>query len=157
MKTILTVLTILIVGSSIALGQSGNKQLESEIQKLEAEYGQALAKRDAAAIDRITTDDYMQTGAVPARIRTKAELIERLKRPATSGETIESIQDDDIKVRVHGDTVIATGHSKEIIKTPDGKTRNAEIRWTDVWVKQNGKWLKAACHTSPAYGVFKRE
>ena len=144
MKTISTVLTIMIISLSIALGQSGNKQLESEIQKLEVEYHQAVAKRDVATLDRLRMDDYLITFGSTPRVFTKQEVTESYKsRP---GHEYSGI--DDLKIRVHGDTVIAKGHSMGIRKTSDGKTTNTETRFTDVWIKRNGKWLLAASHAS---------
>lgn len=157
MRKILTIFALMVISLTIALGQTSNKKIEDEIQKLEDEFDQALSKRDAATLDRLTTDDFMVTNTIPARIITKEAFKERIKNMAARAFTIESRKIDDLKVRVYGDTAIATGHVKEIRKTTDGKTTDFEIRFTDVWVKRNGKWLMASSHASPANGVHKRE
>jgi ketosteroid isomerase-like protein len=157
MKLILTILAMSMAMSILAMGQTNNKKVKEEIMKLRKEVDQAMDKADVATLERLTTDDFMITYLIPAKVFTKAELREMSKNPGGRGFTVESSTEDDVKVRVYDGAAIVTGLIKELRKRPDGSTSNFEGRFTDVWVKQRGKWLVAARHASPAFGVLKRE
>ena len=60
-----------------------------------------------------------------------------------------SIEYEDVKVTVFGDTAIATGGSKAEGTDASGKPIDTHDRWTDTWVKMpNGKWQCVASHVS---------
>lgn len=155
MKRILTILLLTVTATTVAFGQSTNKKVEDEILKLSKELDQATDKADIATLDRLTTEDFVLTYTIPAKIFTKAQL--KAVLPGSRGFTIESSSEVEVKVQVYEGAAIVTGLRKEVRKRPDGSTSNFEGRFTDVWVKQGGKWLLAARHASPAFGVLKRE
>lgn len=117
---------------------------EPAIRKLVAERDQAIQSGDVAAIERMYSDDYISTSAT-GLLRTKAQVIEDFKSGALK---IESISSDDINVRQHGDTVIVTGRM-----TAKGKDRDRDVsgerRFTQVYMKKNGRWQLVAFHYSP--------
>ena len=61
--------------------------------------------------------------------------------------TFSSMELTDLKVTVFGDTAIATGTFADK-GTYKGKAFNHRGRFTDTWVKLNGKWLCVASHSS---------
>ena len=61
--------------------------------------------------------------------------------------TFSSMELTDLKVTVFGDTAIATGTFTDK-GTYKGKPFNHRGRFTDTWVKMNGKWLCVASHSS---------
>jgi len=61
--------------------------------------------------------------------------------------TFSSMELTDLKVTVFGDTAIATGTFADK-GTYKGKAFNHRGRFTDTWVKMNGKWLCVASHSS---------
>ena len=61
--------------------------------------------------------------------------------------TFSSMELTDLKVTVFGDTAIATGTFTDK-GTYKGKPFNHKGRFTDTWVKLNGKWLCVATHAS---------
>jgi uncharacterized protein (TIGR02246 family) len=144
---------------------SGNRKtsgdsdkIAQQIMKLNSEYEESSRNPKAEDFDRFYTEDYMVTVRVPARISTRAENEARFKDPNFRRGTIESLTNDDVKVRVYGDdTAIATGSWKRVSKDADGKDTSASGRFTRVWVKQNGKWLLAAAHYSPFAELAKRQ
>ena len=116
---------------------------EQEFKKLEEEIGQAWAKRDVASYDRILADDYTWTD-FDGIVWTKAQDLEMLN----SGEVVNtSYAVDDWKVRVYGDTAVVTGRNtvKEMWK---GRDTSGQYRYTDTWVKRDGRWQLVASHTS---------
>lgn len=155
MKRIVTILILALAASTAAFGQSTDKKVEEEILKLQDKLLQAMDKSDVATAEQLTTDDFQITYLMPARTFTKAAMKLALQSPAPF--TVEERKLDEVKVRVYGDAAIVTGHITEARKGKDGKTSEFKGRFTDVWVKQNGKWLLATRHASPAFGVLKRE
>ena len=61
--------------------------------------------------------------------------------------TFSSMELSDLKVTVFGDTAIATGTFVDK-GTYKGKAFNHRGRFTDTWVRLNGKWLCVATHSS---------
>ncbi len=122
---------------------ASTENVEQAIRQLVKERDQAIQRGDMAAIDRIYADDYISTGAL-GTVRTKAQVIEDLKSGALK---IESITSDEINVRAHGDTAIVTGRT-----TTKGQDKGRDIsgqnRFTQVYLKRNGRWQIVAFHFS---------
>jgi ketosteroid isomerase-like protein len=55
---------------------------------------------------------------------------------------------DDADVHQHGDVAWSTATVKEEATLKNGKHEMANMRWTVVWQKQDGKWLIVHEHTS---------
>lgn len=157
MKTISTISFVLMVianSSIFVAAQASNGKIVEQIIKREAEYNESSKNPDAADFDRFYVDDYTVTWRVPPRIQTKSENQTRFKvsleDPNFRRGTIESLTDDNVRVRVYaGSTAIATGRWRRTSKDADGRDTSASGRFTRVWVKQNGRWLLAAAHYSP--------
>jgi ketosteroid isomerase-like protein len=122
--------------------------VEQELLKLERDWLDAYTKRDVAAMDRIEADDFMITFP-DSSVRTKADEIANLKKPAPEGQP-PIFMTADTKVRVYGDTAVLTG--KVIMKgtyaegPKKGQDYNIQSRYTDVYVKRNGRWQVVASH-----------
>lgn len=77
----------------------------------------------------------------------------RLSKPgyiAHSGDStvrVEKSEMSDLKVRMHGNTAVATGAYHEKGKSK-GKPYEYRDRFTDVWMNLNGRWQVIASHYS---------
>jgi ketosteroid isomerase-like protein len=67
---------------------------------------------------------------------------------ATPSIRLDVAETSDVKVRMHGNTAILTGAYHER-GTSNGKPYEYHDRFTDVWLKTDGKWQLIASH----YGV----
>lgn len=77
-------------------------------------------------------------------VRTKAQDLAAIK----SGQTkISSMVTDDIKVRIYGDAAVVTGRNTVKVIWM-GKDISGQERWTDTWIKSNGRWQCVATHVS---------
>lgn len=127
-------------------GMAATSSVEQDLLKLEREWLDAYTRRDVAAMDRIEADDFMITFS-DGSVRTKADEIAALKGPAPAG-TPPVFMTADTKVRVYGDTAVLTG--KVIMKGTqmDGANKGQEFtieqRYTDTYVKRNGRWQVVA-------------
>ena len=88
-------------------------------------------------------DKYVETDQ-DGKVRNKAETLASAKATKYS-----SVEFQDMKVTVFGDTAIATAAWKGKYTDESGKTVNSHSRWTDTWIKMpDGKWQCVASHGS---------
>jgi len=149
MKRILAIAVMVITASSIALSQTekpanqekpaGEKVAASSVEKalmqIEQELTDTLIKGDPSASERYMADSFIFT-APDGTVSTKAQGIADMKSGALK---IESSKIEDMKVLVYGDTAVVTYKTTDK-GTYKGRDLSGQYRWTDVFVKQNGKW-----------------
>jgi ketosteroid isomerase-like protein len=114
-----------------------------EIKHLEEARNQAILRGDAAALERMTADDYTFITLKGER-RTKTDIVRRF---ASGGFKYQSRSISDLKIRVYGDAAIVTGRSVQE-GTENGKHYSGNYRFTRVYVKQNGAWKTVALQTT---------
>jgi ketosteroid isomerase-like protein len=141
MKRTLVVAVLAITASSLAFGQTkdrSNKKsgnVEQTLMQIEQELLDALLKGDTSAAQRYTADTYIFTGP-DGTVMDKGRSIADLK----SGDLkIESSKLDDMKVQAYGDTAVVTYRSTDK-GNYKGSDLSGQYRWTDVFVKRNGRW-----------------
>ena len=107
--------------------------------KLENDWAKAGLAGDAAALEKLLTPDYVYTNP-DAAMATRAEMVADVKSGKTKYDTFTV---GDMKVHVYGDAAVVTGkaHTKG---TENGKPNDEEARFTDTWVKRDGRWVCAA-------------
>jgi ketosteroid isomerase-like protein len=120
-----------------------NASAEQKLIKLEDGWNDALVKSDAGFLDRLMTDDYMDTDPGGA-VEDKAQSLAPLK----SGDLkYTSAVNDQYKVHVYGNAAVIN-----FCSTVKGKYQGRDIggkyRVTDIWVKSAGHWQCAAAHLS---------
>ena len=112
---------------------------EQALIEIEREWGDAMTKRDIVALDRILGDDHSVI-TKDGSVLTKAQEMANYKSEASSNELFDF---EPMKVRVFGDTAVVTGGHRE--KSHNfGKDTSGHYRWTDLFVKRNGRWQAVA-------------
>jgi ketosteroid isomerase-like protein len=61
-----------------------------------------------------------------------------------------SCVDDDVKVRVYGDTAVVMGRGRRSGMFKGAPFKDREITYTDVFVRRNGRWQCVASQGTPA-------
>lgn len=123
-----------------ATAQASLAATKKRIAELEDAWVQAVIKRDAAAFDRLLAPTFVYTE--DDRVYSRAELI----REMTAGmDTVKSGRNEDLTVRVYGNTAIATGG---LILAGRGAKGAFErrYRYTDTWQKSGNTWRVIAAH-----------
>lgn len=121
----------------------GNGGATQALLDLENQWVEALMKSDAATLDSIFIDTYVETDEQSHR-DDKQGVLSVLK----SGDLkIASIKLSDMRVFVYGDAAIVTGSSSQVGNFR-GQPLAARIIFTDTFVKKNGKWVAVASHRS---------
>ncbi|HKG69495.1 MAG TPA: nuclear transport factor 2 family protein [Segetibacter sp.] len=120
--------------TQLAPSQSGAND-EQTLKRIEQEMTDDLIKGDASAFERYLADDYIFT-APDGRVISKPQSVSDI----SSGDLkIESLKFDAMKVRFYGNIGLVTYQT-----TDKGKLKGNDIsglyRWTDVFMKQGGRW-----------------
>jgi ketosteroid isomerase-like protein len=110
---------------------------------MERDWNQAETKQDAAWFERMLTDDYAGVDGRTGKATTKAEDIAGIKKT-----TVDSAVLSGLNVRTQGDTAVVTGLTHNKGKDDKGVAFDRKIRFTDVWVKRDGKWQVLSSHGS---------
>jgi ketosteroid isomerase-like protein len=107
--------------------------------KVEGQLRDAVLQGDTEALNRLYSDDYITTNALGAA-RTKAELLDEFRNGTLR---FESINDDDLKVHVSGDTAVVTGQRTQK-SWWKGQDTSGQYRYIRVLVKRRGHWQPIA-------------
>lgn len=116
--------------------QRGGAGDEMAIRDLEQRLAAAWVKGDRPFIERLLADDW--TVIDPAgRVLTKPQVLEETF--ASSERRIEAMVIDDVKVRLLGETAVATGRT-QATGSYRGQRATVTLRFTDVFSFRDGRW-----------------
>jgi ketosteroid isomerase-like protein len=147
MKRLICMLPILVfcAGAQLLTAQDrrgdkgGDKAAADELKQIENDWAAADKAKDAAKLGDILADSWVGI-EWDGKTTTKAKALADLNK---AGNSLDEIQMGPMTVRFFGDTAIVTGSDTEKSKA-DGKDMSGKYVWTDVFVKQNGKWKAVA-------------
>lgn len=124
----LAVIAVSAGGSAAATDAAPDR---AQIVALEHHWLDAIRTRDRDALEAILAADFVDINA-NGRMRDRDEAIAHASAPPDTTQAITQL-----KVRVHGDTAIATG-----INTVHSTTKDwtVEVAFTDVFVRGNHGW-----------------
>ena len=113
------------------------------IRALEVKWTESYKLRQLDVLSTLIDDDYVITFE-DGSILGKVGLLSFLAKPS---ERVENTEVSDVKIRVHNETAVVTGAYHER-GTSAGKPYDYNDRFTDVWMKAQGKWKLIASHYS---------
>ena len=100
---------------------------------------EAMCRGDVSALNGILADDLVYTHS-SAKVDTKQSLLGGME----AGTTVyTSIEPSEVQAQAFGDAVVLTGVAR-IGVTSSGRPLNFGVRFTDVYVNQNGQWQMVA-------------
>jgi len=121
------------------------EKITEEITQLSKQWSQVAITKDFDLLRRIWADDFAYTeadGHVADR-EYGFSFFEDNTDTFTSSDVV------DFKLRVYGkDFAIGNGDHHEAGKDKEGKPFSRKIRFTNVWVRKNGKWQVVSGHAS---------
>jgi uncharacterized protein (TIGR02246 family) len=128
------------VGPAAEGGAAGESESAKAVRQIEEELDAAINRLDPAPFEKHLAEDY--TIVQPdGTVQTKADSIATMK----SGDVkVELWKARDRKVRVYGDSAAVATFVATEKSSYKGKKTDEESRWTDVFVKRDGRWVCVA-------------
>jgi ketosteroid isomerase-like protein len=114
-----------------------------EVERLERSFGEAITRGDAAALDRLMADDFVGTNPL-ALVLDKKQTMAELASPDYE---LQSLVNEDIRVRLFGDVAVATARSTANGRYK-GQDAGGQFRYTRIWVKRDGQWQAVAAQAT---------
>ncbi|MEO5559584.1 MAG: nuclear transport factor 2 family protein [Dokdonella sp.] len=118
--------------------------VEATLKRQADAWDLAIIHKDRKAIDDNISGTFMQIGSDGAKADKPAFVTALMdKRLSIAPYTVE-----DFQIRVYGDTALLTG-TTAMQGSWDGKAFNSHYRYTDVYVREHGKWRVVNVQTTP--------
>jgi ketosteroid isomerase-like protein len=141
--SLLVVVSLSVCAFDFAVAQNKRDTVSSKVLALETKWNEAYKRGDIATMESLLADDFVIT-VEDGSTFSKSGYI------AHNGDStvhVEISEMSDLRVRIHGNTVVVTGayHEKGISK---GKRYESHDRLTDVWMNIGGTWQVIASHYS---------
>ncbi|HEV2864715.1 MAG TPA: nuclear transport factor 2 family protein [Pyrinomonadaceae bacterium] len=119
---------------------------EQEVRALERRWLDAYEQTDPAAMDAIVADDFIITFP-NGSMQSKPQLMNMIRGMKAAAMPRTKFYTEDVRSRAYGDTVILMGRVVTEYER-EGKTVKEQSRYTDTYVRLNGKWRVVASHLS---------
>jgi ketosteroid isomerase-like protein len=113
-----------------------------EVLRVNRERLDALVRGDLATLDRVVGDDVTYT-APSGKVQSKPEIVADFESGAYK---IGSIETDNEKVRVYGNTAVVNYRCMVNNYRYKGKDATGTYQCTTTYVKRNGQWQAVAQH-----------
>ena len=143
-RVIVAVLVLASLAAQSEEQRSGTGKDETLLTALQQELARAWVSGDRATIERTIAPDWRVTGPdgrVTDRARLLAEVFE------TRRHRIRRVEIDAVNARVFGDAAVVTGRTHGVGEF-DGSPYDVTVRFTDTFVRRDGRWQAVASHAS---------
>jgi len=104
---------------------------------MEREWNDAVLKHDASWVERNYAFDASDISSRTGGIMTKAQAVADARTDKT---VFQSLDLSDLNVRIEGNTAVVTGANRVVGRDAEGKPVNRRLRFTDVFIKRDGRW-----------------
>jgi ketosteroid isomerase-like protein len=135
-RALLGVITLFVV---TATGIQGQTAVEKEFAKIENDWGMAWMKKDSAALQSLYATEYIATDWEGVTTNKSQDIANAMAPDSKTQSFVVS----DLKVRAYGDVAVVTGLNT-IKATFKGADVSGAYRFTDVFVKRDGRWQAVA-------------
>jgi ketosteroid isomerase-like protein len=109
------------------------------LEQLNRDYVASVQASDVRRFEEILADDFYCSNPDGSLV-DRAGFLEQTARPVT----VSGLEPRDVKIRLFGDMAII--HARTTYKAADGTAKSG--RYTDVWTRQNGRWLAVSAHVT---------
>ena len=119
-------------------------QDEAELIELQQTLAKAWLTADRAMVERIIAPEWTSTGPDGSTTDRATVLTQVFE---TGAHKIRDLKIDDVRARVFGDAAVVTGRTHGIGEY-EGSGYAVVIRFTDTFVRREGRWQAVASHAS---------
>jgi ketosteroid isomerase-like protein len=109
------------------------------LRRLNEDFVRSVEMSDVRRFDEILAKDFLNSNPDGSLV-DRTGFLAQIARPAM----ISNLEAHDVRIRIMGD--IAIIHARTTYKKPDG--RAGAGRYTDVWARQQGRWLCISAHVT---------
>lgn len=113
---------------------------------LEQDWNDAVAKQDAKWFEANFASDFTSIGGPEGKLNNKKEDI---AETVNSKVKMELAETTGMEIRVDGDKAIVTGVFRTKGTDEKGMAFDRKVRYTDVWIKRDGKWVAWSSQGTP--------
>lgn len=143
----LTLISAILVAASPLRAESSRNSSDDEqaLLEIERQWAGAYLSGNADKLAAIFSNDYIQTNT-RASVSYKDEEVAELR---AGGFRYDKFDMTDMKVQLYGNAAVVTGNMW--VKATDkasGKSLDMQMRVTDTFIRQDGKWQVVASHTT---------
>ncbi len=139
----------LILCPAFVLAQDSKKPkdtLEQKIRKLDAAQAEAILQKDFAALDELCAKDFTVNNP-RGEISEGNEAVKELIRSGVINYA-SFLREIEV-ILIHGKTIIIMGRETLVPNENSPQAgQTVRRRYTNIWMKRNGKWLLTARHAS---------
>lgn len=109
------------------------------LERLNRDYIASVQNGDVGRFDEILAAEFYCSNPDGSLV-DRAAFLAQTARPVT----ISGLEARDVMVRLFGDVAII--HARTAYRTADDEAKSG--RYTDVWARQNGRWLAVSAHVT---------
>lgn len=123
-----------------ATARSAPESDHDALVRLNTDYIDSVQHSDVKRFDEILAPDF-HCSHPDGTLVDRATFLRQTAKPVT----IANLTAEDVMIRMIGDDV-AIIHARTAFTRPDGSAGGG--RYTDVWAKQEGRWLAVSAHVT---------
>jgi ketosteroid isomerase-like protein len=119
---------------------------QATLAYMERDWIDAAVKKDASWVERNYASDASDISSANGAIANRARAVADMRNDKT---TYQSIDISDMNIRVDGNTAVVTSVNDFKGTDAQGKPANRRARFTDVFIKRDGRWQVWATQGTP--------
>jgi hypothetical protein len=131
---------------------SADSTARTELVQALADFRDAFAKADAAALDRLLADDYVHTNGGSGQVLDRAAWLGYVRSRRAELDSgilrIEEYRSSEPVIRLLGTVAVVT-HEVTTAGERKGQRFRSRVQVTQMWSREGGRWRRAAFHDSP--------
>ena len=109
------------------------------LAQLNTDYINSVQHSDVKRFEEILSDEFYCSNPDGSLV-DRAAFLKQTAKPVT----ISNLRAEDVLIRIIGDFALI--HARTAFTRPDGSAGGG--RYTDVWAKQEGRWLAVSAHVT---------
>ena len=146
MKLLLFVATVLIFAAGFVSAQSvkQNDKLEQEIRRLDLAHADAILRRDVETLKKLIAEDAVTNHPTNKIVKEREGIFELIRNGTIN---YSSFAREPETFLFYKDMVVVMGNETlTLADNASGAGKTVRRRYTNVWMKQKGKWLLSVRH-----------
>jgi ketosteroid isomerase-like protein len=125
-------------GKWVAISNAGGPLNDADmIRYMEMDWINAVKSRDFDWMDKNYASDFTEVSFMTGAVANKQQSIEGMRADKTVFDVMEV---SELNIRIDGNSAIVTGLGHGRGKMGDGKPFDIKLRFTDAFIKREGRW-----------------